>query len=50
MYAKKENIYPAYVSKHNSNRQKQVIPLMITNGEGWLYLAEKELSALLKVH
>ena len=25
LYAKKEKIYPAYVSKHNSNRGKQVI-------------------------
>ena len=32
LYAKKEKIYPAYVSKHNSNREKQVILLMIPNG------------------
>ena len=31
---KREKIYPAYVSKHNSNRQKQVILSMIPNGEG----------------
>ena len=30
LYAKKEN---AYVSKHNSNCKKQVILLMISNGE-----------------
>ena len=30
---KKKKIYPAYVSKHNSNREKQVILLMISNGE-----------------
>ena len=30
----KESIYPAYVSKHHSNREKQVILLMITKGEG----------------
>ena len=30
-YAKNENIYPAYISKHNSNREKQVILLMIFN-------------------
>ena len=30
---KKKNIYPAYVLKHNSNREKQVTPLMIPNGE-----------------
>ena len=34
LYAKTEKIYPAYVSKHNSNREKQVILLMIPNGEG----------------
>ena len=33
MYAKKEKIYPAYVSKHNSNGEKQVLILMISNGE-----------------
>ena len=33
LYAKKEKIYPAYVSKHNSNCEKQVILLMIPNGE-----------------
>ena len=41
MYAKKEQIYPAYVSKHNSNREKQVIVLTITDGEKWHYLAVK---------
>ena len=53
---KKKNIYPAYVSKHNSNREKQVILLIIPNGEGreaksegrWHYLAVKKLSALLR--
>ena len=30
--AKKEKMYPAYVSKHNSNREKQVIFLMNSNG------------------
>ena len=62
-YAKKEKIYTAYVSKYNSNLEKQVIFLMILNGkkprvksEGceanskkrqWHYLAVKKLSALL---
>ena len=32
-YSKKEKIYPAYVSKHNSNREKQVIILRISNGD-----------------
>ena len=30
---KKKKIYPAYVSKHNSNRKKQIILLIISNGE-----------------
>ena len=30
---KKKKIYPAYVSKYNSNHKKQVILLMISNGE-----------------
>ena len=33
LYAKREQIYPAYVSKINSNREKQVILLMTPNGE-----------------
>ena len=41
LYAEKEKIYPAYVSKHTSNREKQVILSMISNGEGWHYLVEK---------
>ena len=45
---KKKKIYPAYVSKLNSNREKQVILLMISNGERrWHYFAVKKLSALL---
>ena len=48
MYAKKEKIYPAYVSKYNSNRQKQFILLMIPNGEGWHHPAVKKLSVLLR--
>ena len=28
-----KKIYPAYISKHNSNREKQVILLMIPNGK-----------------
>ena len=41
LYAKKENIYPAYGSKHNSNHEKQVILLMIPNEKKWNYLAVK---------
>ena len=32
LHAKKEKIYPAHVSKHNLNREKQIILLMISNG------------------
>ena len=39
LYIKKEKIYPAYISKHSSNREKQVILLIISNGEKlWHYL------------
>ena len=48
LYAKKEKVYPGYVSKHDSNREKQVIILMIPNGEKWHYLAANKLSALLR--
>ena len=30
---KKEKIYTAYISKHNTNHEKQVFILMIPNGE-----------------
>ena len=33
LYPKKEKIYPAYDSKHNSNGEKQVILLMIQKGK-----------------
>ena len=48
-YAKKGNKYHAYVLKHNSSREKQVIFFMISNGEKGRchYLAVKTLSALL---
>ena len=39
MYAKKEKLYPDHVSKHNSNCEKQVVLLMMSNGEGWNYLS-----------
>ena len=43
---KKKKIYPTYVSKHNSNCEKEVILLMIPNGEEWHYLAVKKLLVL----
>ena len=50
---KKVKIYPAYVSKNNSNRQKKVILLMIPNGErgkgkSIALSSSKKISALLK--
>ena len=38
----------AYRSKHNNKRKKQVILLMIGDGEKYHYLAVTSLSALLK--
>ena len=38
----------AYKSKHNLTREKQVILLMICNGENWHYLIIKNLSRLLR--
>ena len=49
LYVTKEKTYPDYVSKHNSNREKQVHLLMFPNGEGWHYLTvKKKVSALLR--
>ena len=44
VYVKKEKIYPAYVSKHNSNR----ILLLISNGEGWHYLVVLKTISVIK--
>ena len=41
-------IHLAYKSKHNLTREKQVILLMITDGEKWHYTAVKRLSGLLR--
>ena len=43
-----KKIQVAYKSKHNLAREKQVILLMITNGENWHYLVVKNLPGLLK--
>ena len=57
LYAKNEKIYPVYISKRNTNCEKQVFLLMITNrerreakyeGQQWQYLVVKQLSALLR--
>ena len=42
LHAKREKLNPVYVSKHNSNREKQVILLMIPNEEKLHYLAVKK--------
>ena len=47
MLKKEKNIYLAYVSKCNSNCEKQVILLMNSNREKWYYLAVKTFSTLL---
>ena len=49
MYTKEKEIYRAYISKINSNIEKQIILLMIPNEkkEGLHYLAVKNLSTLL---
>ena len=59
-----KKIHPAYVSKHNSNREKQIILLMIPNekgcktkcygreadleGQQWYFLAVKETIRIIK--
>ena len=48
MYNKEKEILPAYISKHDSTREKQIIRLMIPNKEnGCHYLTVKKLFALL---
>ena len=50
LYIKEKEICPAYISKINSNCEKQIILLMIPNKEkeGWHYLVIKTLSTLLR--
>ena len=48
LHAKRQKIYPAYVSKHTLNREKQVILLTILNGKGWRCIKIKKISALLR--
>ena len=43
-----KKIHTAYKSEHNLTREKQVILLMISNGENWHYLVVKSLPGLLK--
>ena len=48
MLHKTGKIHLAYKSKHNLNREKQVILLMITDGEIWHYTVVTRLSGLLR--
>ena len=49
LYAKgEEKMYPAYISKHKLNCEKQIILYMISNGKRWHYLALIKLSSLLR--
>ena len=43
-----KKIHVAYKLRHNLTREKQVILLMISNGENWHYLVVKNLPGLLK--
>ena len=44
LHAKKEKICPAYVSKHNPNREQQVVFLMIPNGKKTRSQAQRTMS------
>ena len=48
LYIKEKEICPAYISKINSNFEKQIILLMIPKEEkeDWDYIAVKQLSSL----
>ena len=43
-----KKVHITYKSKHNLIREKQVILLMISNGENWHYFVVKSLPGLLK--
>ena len=45
---KKKNKNLVYVLKHSSKRKKEIIILMIPNGERWYYILIKKLPALLR--
>ena len=50
MYSKTKKKYPAYVSKQKSKHEKQVVLLIIPNGERWNYIAVKQVSPLSTKH
>ena len=41
LYEKEMKFCPVYISRYNSNCRKHIIHLMISNEEGWDYLAVK---------
>ena len=41
-HAKKEKIYPVYVLKDNSKREKQALDLIFSNGEGWCIILQEK--------
>ena len=45
LHIKEKEIFPGYISKHNSTREKQIILLMNPNEEeeGWHYIAVKSI-------
>ena len=43
-----KQVRPTYVSKHNCDRENQVILLMITDGKNWHYLPVKKLPELFR--
>ena len=45
---KKPQMHPTYVLKYNSNRDKQVIILIILNREGWHYLETRKFISIIK--
>ena len=48
LYAKNEKIYPAYISKYNSNSEKQVTLLMISNREAMALSCSQENTSIIK--
>ena len=50
LYTKEKEIFPVYISKIDSNCEKQIILLMTPNEEkeGWHYFAVKKLPTLLR--
>ena len=48
LYVQKEKIYPAYVSKNNSNCEKQVILLIISNWKKMALSCNKKIISIIK--